>query len=125
MKTKRTHEGYLLIDNRFGPGVTEEFIRSTGKDAPIVGEGAMFESATITCSHCQVVVVLNPLRTRERGYCRKCDHYICDNPACHFECVPIDKLLERVQENAFRQIAGYSPLTTPVPNSPLLLKKGD
>jgi uncharacterized paraquat-inducible protein A len=83
MFSKRSQEGWLMIDNRAS------------------GEG-MVESATITCSHCQTVVVLNPLRTRERGYCRKCDHYICDNPACHFECVPINKVFDDLQQLAVK-----------------------
>ena len=45
----------------------------------LVGAGrGVFECATYTCSHCQVVVMINPLRTRERAYCLKCDHRICD-----------------------------------------------
>lgn len=64
--------------------------------------GTLEESATVTCSHCQRVVVLNPLRTRERHYCRKCDHYICDNPACHFECVPIQKIFDDLKERAIK-----------------------
>lgn len=124
MTSKRRHEGYLLIDNRFGPGVSEAFIRATGKDAPIVGEGQLYESATKTCAHCQVVVILRPERTRPRGYCRKCDAYVCDGVACNFECVPVDQVIDHVQEAAFRKNAGYSPqarLITPILGSPLLL----
>lgn len=60
MLSKRSLEGYLLIDHR------------------ATGIGGMVESATLTCSHCQRQVVLNPARTRERHYCPKCDHYVCD-----------------------------------------------
>lgn len=102
MPTARRREGYLLIDNRFGPGVSEEFIRATGKEAPFVGEGQMFESATKTCRHCQKVVVLNPDRTRPRGYCRKCDDYVCDDVVCNFECVPMQRVFDVAQEHAFR-----------------------
>ena len=104
MSSLRRHEGYLLIDNRFGPGVTAEFIRSTGKDAPIVPEGAVFESATTTCSHCHTVVILNPDRTRPRNYCRKCDRYICDNPGCNVECVPLTKVFDEWQEQEFKKL---------------------
>lgn len=65
--SKRTLEGYLLIDHRAGGGL----------DGPLRA-GTMFESATVTCSHCQTQVVLRPDRSRERGYCPKCDHYVCD-----------------------------------------------
>ena len=93
--SKRKHEGYVLIDNTYGPGVTEEFIRASGKDVPVVGEGRKYESATITCSHCHRVVILNPDRSRPRNYCRKCDHYICDTPVCILECNPMNKQLDK------------------------------
>lgn len=81
MTSKRRHEGYLLIDNRCaGLGMTEV--------------------ATYTCSHCDAVVVMNPLRTRERGYCRGCDKYICDNctaiRARTLECRPMQKVIDEV-----------------------------
>ena len=103
MSSLKRQEGYLLIDNRFGPGVSEEFIRASGKHAPVVKEGQLYESATVTCSHCNAIVILNPDRTRERGYCRKCDSYICDNPGCSMECRNFDKLLDTLQEQAFKQ----------------------
>lgn len=39
----------------------------------------MLEAATSTCSHCQRQVIRNPSRVRDRHYCPKCDHYICDD----------------------------------------------
>lgn len=97
MSSLRRHEGWLLIDNRFGPGVTAEMIGASGKDVPIVGEGRMFESATITCSHCHTIVILNTDRSRPRNYCRKCDHYICDKPGCNEKCAPFNRLMESHQ----------------------------
>lgn len=100
MASKRRHEGYLLIDNRFGPGVSEEFIRASGRDVPIVREGKQYECATVTCSHCHTVVILRPDRSRARGYCRRCDHYVCDNPACNQECRPLHAVIEELREKA-------------------------
>ncbi len=75
-----------------------------------IGAGKRFESATITCSHCQRVVVLNPDRSRERGYCKKCDHYICDGCtdllAKTRQCVPFCKILDDEQEKLIRSIHG-------------------
>ena len=102
MNSLKRHEGWLLIDNRFGPGVSAEFVKASGKDAPIVPEGHIFESATITCSHCHTVVVMNPDRSRARNYCRKCNHYVCDNPGCNIECIPMEKVLDDLQEQAVR-----------------------
>lgn len=82
MKSKRSQEGYLLIDNS------------------AAGVGPKFETPTITCSHCHCIVVLNPLRTRPRGHCRKCDHYVCDKPGCNIECNPFNKLLDELQTKA-------------------------
>lgn len=85
--SKKSHEGYLLIDHSASPGTAG------------VGEGSRFEAATYTCFHCQKIVVIHPRRTRDRGYCGKCDHYVCDG--CEDirvktgECVPFIKLVER------------------------------
>lgn len=89
MKSKRSHEGYLLIDHRSSPGTAK------------VAEGTAFESATITCCHCGSIYVLNPQRTRERGHCRKCDQYVCDRPACNAGCNPLKKHFDDLQEAAF------------------------
>ena len=70
--------GYLMIDHRASPGLPEEVARRTGLNPKDVGEGKLYEAATLTCSHCKCTVVKNPLRTREREFCLKCYHYICD-----------------------------------------------
>ncbi len=67
MRTKQRHEGYLLIDHRESPGLPNR--------------SRMFEGSFVSCSHCQATVILNRDRTRERAYCRSCDHYICDTCA--------------------------------------------
>lgn len=90
---KRSHEGYLMIDHRA---------------TRVPGAPVFFESATITCSHCQRVVVLNPDRSRSRGYCPKCDHYICDEceaarVASGGACRPFEQIIEETQEAAVRR----------------------
>lgn len=84
--SKRSHEGYLLSD-----------LRHSG--------GALVEAPTITCSHCHQVLVLNPMRTRAREWCPKCDHYICDK--CGLlrkldggSCEPLNAKLDRFQNEA-------------------------
>lgn len=76
MFTKRELEGYLLIDHTDSPGISAQEAAKTG--AEHVPGGMKFESATINCSHCEALVVLNPKRSRSRGYCPKCDRYVCD-----------------------------------------------
>jgi len=72
--SKRRLESYLMIDHRAGaPGPSMR--------GPMTRRG-LYESATVTCSHCQAQVVLRPDRSRERGWCWRCDRYVCD--ACGF-----------------------------------------
>ena len=100
MKTKRNKEGYLLIDHRASPGM------SGTVGGPVVGENALFEAATITCSHCRAIVIVNPDRTRPRAYCRSCDHYICDVCGKALQvtgiCRPFKQVIEDVQELAIK-----------------------
>lgn len=104
MKSKRSHEGYLLIDNRHGPALTPEQAAKTGKDIAGVGNRSVFESATITCAHCHKIVVLNPQRTRERGYCSRCDHYVCDAPTCNAVCTPRSAILDEARKSELRKL---------------------
>ena len=78
-------EGYLIIDHQNAPGVPGG-----------VGAGQVFESATRLCPHCQRIIVMNPLRQRERGRCTKCNTYVCDDCARASECRPFKAHLERV-----------------------------
>lgn len=82
----RGGRGYLLIDNR-------------------ASGGELYEFNTLTCAHCACVVVLRDNnftrafpgtapRARERGYCAKCNAYICDKPGCHAGCFPQAKAIE-------------------------------
>jgi ribosomal protein S27AE len=70
MSSSQIHEGYVVFDHRASPGIPGD---------PLKGEGSYFEAKTNHCSHCGTVVILNPLRTRERTYCSKCNKYVCDN----------------------------------------------
>ena len=98
MPGKRAKEGYLLIDHRDSPGLPPEMVLPLGLD-PNAGRGR-FESATVTCCHCGTVVILNPLRTRARGHCWKCDAYVCDNPACSRECRPLAQQFDELEKQA-------------------------
>lgn len=75
--------GYLYLDHRASPGLPEDIARASGYDPKLCKEGKLFEADTLTCSHCKVCVVKNPLRTRARPHCLKCNHYICD--LCEFK----------------------------------------
>ncbi len=92
-----------MIDNRESPGVPEALLHSRGLP-PSAGRG-LFEAATYTCSHCCAVVILEPLRTRPRAYCPKCDHRICDRceavrVASGGVCKTFRQIIDEVQETA-------------------------
>ena len=95
MFSKREREGYLLIDHTDSPGLSGA-----------LGEGKKFEAATNTCSHCQRVVVMNPDRTRQRGHCYNCDHYICDGCAVAMKetgvCSSFDRFADDYLERALK-----------------------
>jgi hypothetical protein len=103
MTSKRSHEGYFMMDHRQTKPVPDKVVVATGLP---VGSGAgLFEAPTYTCSHCQRVVVLNPNRRRERAYCRKCDHYICDDCGAHQaatggECKTFLQVVDEILEAA-------------------------
>jgi hypothetical protein len=108
LHSKRSLEGELLIDHRASPGLTAEDV--AGTDIPVVGKGEVYESAVVTCGHCACVVVMNPLRTRERGWCSRCDRYMCD--ACAYvmqktlQCNTVKRRLDQAFEDLER---GVSP----------------
>jgi hypothetical protein len=108
--SKRSLEGYLLIDNRGGPGVTPADVPDAllqKQPELVVGKGATFESATVTCCHCGVIVVLNPLRTRPRNWCAKCDAYVCDNPGCHEHVMSMEEMLDTEQDARIRALSQF------------------
>lgn len=69
-----------------------------GSLLPFLGKGKHFKAATNTCSHCDRVVVKNPLRLRARGHCTQCDRFICDPCQADFylsgECRCWDRRVE-------------------------------
>ena len=96
LRSQRSREGYLLIDHSASPGTAS------------VPEGARLEASTMTCSHCNRVVLLNPMRTRDRGFCFKCNHYVCDSPECNIGCNPISKQLDDLERSImYAQARGH------------------
>lgn len=106
MRTKRSAEGYLQIDHSVGPGIPDELLPA--HLPPRAGQ-RNFETSTFCCSHCPNQVINNPLRTRERGYCRKCDSYLCDRCTAIAqvtkECRPWEKVLDTLQEQGAKDLA--------------------
>jgi hypothetical protein len=103
--SKRSKEGYLMIDHRATEAVPDEVMIKNG--LPVGAGRGLFETPTYTCSHCQYIVVMNPQRTREREYCRGCDSYICDG--CGYEkkqgkpCKTYAQIVDEIMAVAERQ----------------------
>ena len=123
MKHSLAHgSGYLQIDHRASPGLRPEDVAHV-PGMVAVGEGKNFEADIQMCTHCQRGVLLNQDRVRPRGYCPKCDHYICDT--CEIarvvtgECMPVKKQLDILEkQQTLTEGLGFepAPLTvSPVP----------
>lgn len=104
MRTRRSAEGYLLIDHSASPGLTEGFARQFGM--PVVAEGQKFESGTLDCAHCQRTVVLNAERERPRGHCWACDSYICDECGVAAQTLGCQNFNAKLEELGERLLAG-------------------
>lgn len=65
----------------------------------------------MTCAHCNRGVMLNPERKRARGWCRRCDNYVCDFAVCRAECNPIIQGLELALKYAGTEHASQPFLT--------------
>lgn len=104
MSSKFSKEGYLLIDHRDSPGLSDEVVHHA--DLPPGSGRGVFEAPTYTCSHCCRVVVLNPNRRRDREYCSKCDRYICDQCGIAMSqsgvCRPFSQICDEVREAGSR-----------------------
>lgn len=102
MQSKRDHEGYFCLDHTHATPMPDEIVVANG--LPVGAGRGLFEAPTYTCSHCQTVVVLNPLRNRERAWCKKCDHYICDRCGSTLAqtgiCKPFKQIIDEVQNAA-------------------------
>lgn len=96
MKTIRSLEGEVVIDHRNSPGISGELMIAQGLP-PEAGKG-VYEGVTYTCGHCQTIVFMNSLRTRERHFCRGCSHVICDGcaeeKAKTLQCVTFEQKVE-------------------------------
>jgi hypothetical protein len=69
-----------------------------------VPAGQKFEAPVVLCAHCQAGMMMNPLRTRQREWCAKCDRYICDRCALVLkvsgDCQSFERVLARIHDKA-------------------------
>lgn len=107
MRTLASLEGEYTIDNRGTDGLSEEVVIAVG--LPAKAAKGLYEEACYTCSHCEKIVVKNRERTRPRGFCKKCNHVICDGCEAQYvasghECKPYKAMVEEYLESVERHI---------------------
>jgi hypothetical protein len=90
---KRDREGYFMLDHRHAGAPQPGEWQVRAGLPPESGKG-LWESATMKCAHCGTIVIMNPDRSRSRGYCRRCDSYVCDSPGCNSHCYPVKQRME-------------------------------
>lgn len=122
MSSLLRHDGELMMDHRAGPGLTEEEARIFGMPFAPPG-GKLVHAPTLGCYHCGGVQLMNPYRTRERGYCKPCDHYICDlcnvrRKEADYIHRPFTQLVDMITSGKW-MIAGGTSV------NPILIKIGD
>lgn len=92
--------GFVEVDHTNSPGLSLADVAHVTGAQPVAG-GTKFEADVLQCQHCQRAVLKQPLRTRPRGYCPKCDGYLCD--LCEGirvqsgACVPIAQVFDTAQ----------------------------
>jgi hypothetical protein len=122
MPSLKRHEGYLEIDHRFSPGISDDDAVKLGYMPGELSEGTHFEAATLSCKHCGSAWYKNPRRVRPRGYCRKCDHYICDT--CETESLHADyvhRSREEILDAAMTSASRGQSFDPMVPKSPTIV----
>jgi len=116
---KSERDGEVIIDHRESPGLTFQEALAAGRSCLVAfGMPKLFKSATFTCSHCDRIVIKNPLRTRNRGECPQCDRPICDDPCavryaldgeCRCQAKRIDEWIKSVQAQSLTQPSILQP----------------
>lgn len=94
--------GYLIVDHTASPGLTVADVAHVPGALAAPG-GQVTEADLAKCNHCERAIRLHPLRIRARGYCGKCDHYLCD--WCETlrvktgVCTPMAQVLDAAQQH--------------------------
>lgn len=97
--------GFLEINHRDSPGLRPEDVAHVPGAVAVPG-GQHYETDVYQCSHCQRTVVLHATsaaRMAARGYCPKCDRYVCNScekarVASGGQCVPFKAVFDRVAD---------------------------
>lgn len=66
------------------------------------GRPKLVEVDTVTCAHCQRVILLNEQDGTKKpppAHCLRCDHAVCESERCNSirGCTPFEKKLEAIE----------------------------
>jgi hypothetical protein len=107
MFSKRELEGYLEIDHRESPGVNPEDVPVLAGIRMAVPGGTRGQFPAVKCHVCERLIVMNPLRTRDRSWCSKHDAYECDDCAAKRartgECKPFSQVIDEFLNQAAKK----------------------
>ncbi len=67
-------------------------------------EGPPIESDTITCCHCNRIVILNIQAQELGGFCTRCMDHICGPCADRGLCEPFERKLEEMERAITKQL---------------------
>ena len=81
----------------------EVTISDPGSDRPVL------TVATLQCCHCGKHWIPRPGSGVERGYCYRCNGYVCGRD-CNRDCVPVEQYLENLEKG---RPADYRPIIVP------------
>jgi len=75
-------------------------------------EGRVTNGCTWMCVHCNAHHNVEPGSGKLRGYCTRCDGFVC--PGCADACVPLEQMLENLEAGmTLDQAMRYRPVVVP------------
>lgn len=95
----------LLVTDGLPRGLGELVVDQRNVEAPLPpGTQRYLEAGTYTCTHCSRVVVMNPMRVRERYKCKGCNHHICDPCAAEMAAGAACKTMQQKYEEHLERV---------------------
>ena len=67
-------------------------------------DGKVHEEDTRQCRHCGQHVQVQPGSGKTRGYCHRCDGFICGKRECVMRCRPLERWIDEVERNYLRSL---------------------
>lgn len=106
MKTQRGKAGWLMLDHRESPGLSEAEIRRKGMGLKEGAGRGLHETNVLHCAHCTKGMVVHPLFMIDLPFCALCDAHICDQcktaQVVSGRHLPFSKVADLFQEAALK-----------------------